>query len=117
MTDDTKAACRAALLKACHVTDAIIGADREGVPIESVCVDVDDAAALMAEREAKLRGVLERLNEAAAFLIVSTPSEQVISNGQRGFPVDGEAMLALCTAQDEAEAALAAAQAREATDA
>ena len=48
MTDDLTARCRAALLKACRVTDAIIDADREGVPIEAVCVDVDDAAAAMA---------------------------------------------------------------------
>lgn len=50
MPDTTRAACRAALLKACEVYQ-----HRSG----RMYVLMDDAAACMAEREAKLREVLQ----------------------------------------------------------
>ena len=62
MTDSTVAACRAALLKVCpeYIGSAhrLDGAD---FPIDARLVNVDDAAACMAEREAKLRAELEQV--------------------------------------------------------
>lgn len=57
MNPDAKAACRAALLTACFTySHAVL---RSGEPVMSV--DLDDAAACMADREATLREVLQQL--------------------------------------------------------
>lgn len=60
--NDVTAACRAALLKACWGMNLNI-ANEHGDSKKRHVVDVDDAAACMAEREAKLRAAIEGLLE------------------------------------------------------
>ena len=61
MTDSTVAACRAALLRACRVMGVAHEPGPDGKMHQTEAVRVDDAAACMAEREAKLRAALQHV--------------------------------------------------------
>lgn len=103
---DSVSACRAALLKTCYWQQ---DAPSEGGPSpeestkpRTVFVDVDDAAACMAEREAKLRGTIANVGTLVAKLY-----EQATASPVHRVSVNAEVLF---VALKEIHAVLAAAQ-------